>query len=228
MKRCIINFANNRGNYLKGQQRLAQSLIKIGSTVDIFFCQNEQSIGSPLHKDNPYAFKVYLFEKALSMGYTSILYVDASVWAVKPLCPIWDCVDRLGYMKQYAGQLVGEWANDRSLAYFGITRDEAMGMEMHGNGGFFALDFEKEIAKEFFKRWKNAMLNGMFKGAWTNANNSESNDPRCKGHRHDMTCGSIIANQLGMVAYTPHRYMAYVGGGYNEPPESAVMYAQGI
>ena len=72
------------------------------------------------------------------------------------------------------------------------------------------------------------MLDGIFKGAWTNDNNSESADPRCKGHRHDMVCGSIIANQLGMTAYTPERYMAYVGEEYGEPPETAVMFAQGI
>jgi len=131
-------------------------------------------------------------------------------------------------MKQYAGHLVGTWANDRSLEYFGITRDEAMGMEMHGNGGFFALDFETEIANEFFNRWKQAMLDGMFKGEWTNDRRTESMDERCKGHRHDMTCGSIIANQLGMTAYTPNRYMAYVGDQYAPPPDSAVMYCQGI
>lgn len=223
---CIINFAS--GRYVKGQDRLSESLLKVGFDGTFLSWTNEESIGSPTHKDNPYAFKIYCFEQAINEGYTKILWVDASIYAVKPLDPIWECVERMGYMKQYAGHLCGWWASDRQLDYFGITRDEAMNLEMHGNGGFFALDFEKDIAKEFFKRWKQAMLDGMFKGSWNNDNNCESSDPRCKGTRHDMLCGSIIANQLGMVAYTPNRLMAYVGEPYGEPPETAVMYAQGI
>ena len=224
--KAIINFAS--GRYDKGQNRLRQSLIDVGFDGDFFGWRNEIDIGSPPHKENPYAFKIYAFEKALSMGYTKILWVDASIWAVKPLDPIWETVDRLGYMKQYAGHLVGWWANDRSLEYFGLTRDEAMKMEMHGNGGFFALDFENVTAQQFFMNWRQSMLDGIFKGEWTNNNKTESQDERCKGHRHDMTCGSIIANQLEMKAYVENTLMAYVGKGYNEPPETAVMHAMGI
>jgi len=131
-------------------------------------------------------------------------------------------------MKQYAGHLCGTWANDRCLEYFGITRDEAMELPMHGNGGFFALDFDTEIAQQFFLRWRQAMLDGIFKGAWNNDNNCESTDPRCKGHRHDMICGSIIANQLKMSALPKDLLMAYVGEPYGEAPETVVMLAQGI
>lgn len=226
MTKAIINFAT--GHYIKGQDRLRKSLTDVGFDGDFMGWNHEDQIGSPLHKNNPYAFKVYAFERAIDKGYKKILWVDASIWAVKPLDPIWDCLDERGYVKQYAGHLVGTWANDASLAHFGITRDEAMKMEMHGNGGFFALDFDIPIAKEFFEKWKAAMLAGMFMGAWTNKHMSESQDSRCQGHRHDMTCGSIIANQLDMKAYPKDLLMAYVGDGYGTPPESAVMYAQGM
>lgn len=226
MKKCIINFAS--GRYVKGQDRLNESLLKVGFDGAFLSWTVEESIGSPLHKDNPYAFKIYCFEQAINAGYTKILWVDASIWAIKPLNPIWKALAEHGYMKQYAGHLVGWWSSDRQLEYFGITRDEAMKIEMHGNGGFFALDFEKDIAKEFFKRWKQSMLDGMFKGSWNNDNNCESSDSRCKGSRHDMTCGSIIANQLEMYAYPNSTLMAYVGGDYEKPPETAVMWAQGV
>ena len=226
MKDCIINFAS--GRYIKGQDRLRESLDTVGWDGDLLTWTAEHQIGAPLHKDNPYAFKIYCFDEALRQGYKRIFWVDASIWAIKPITPIWDCVERLGYMKQYAGHLCGWWSSDTQLEYFGITRDEAMGMEMHGNGGFFALDFDNERASEFFDRWKQAMLDGQFKGPWHNDNNCVSSDPRCKGTRHDMICGSIIANQLEMVAYTPHRLMQYVGDGTQEPFETVVMMAQGV
>lgn len=224
--KAIINFAS--GRYLKGQQRLDESLLKVGFDGTFLSWTQEASIGSPIHKDNPYAFKIYAFEQALRAGYTKILWVDASIWAVKPLDPIWDALDEHGYMKQYAGHLCGTWSSDKQLEYFGVTRDEAMKLEMYGNGGFLALDFDVTIAAEFFKRWKQAMLDGMFIGSWNNDNNCESADPRCKGMRHDMSAGSLIANELKMFAYPENTLMAYVGGDYNEPPETAVMYAQGI
>ena len=204
--KAIINFAS--GRYVKGQERLRESLLKVGFDGEYLSWTTEESIGSPLHKDNPYAFKIYCFEQALNAGHTKILWVDASIWAIKPVDPIWECVDRLGYMKQYAGHLCGTWSSDKQLEYFGITRDEAMNLEMHGNGGFFALDFENEKAKEFFKRWKQAFVDGMFKGSWNNDNNCESTDPRCKGTRHDRICGNIIANQLNLVAYVPTSIMS--------------------
>jgi len=224
--KAIINFAS--GRYLKGQQRLDESLLKVSFDGTFLSWTQEVSIGAPLHKDNPYAFKIYAFEQALNAGYTKILWVDASIYAVKPLDPIWEHLNKYGHMKQYAGHLCGTWANDRCLEYFEITRAEAMKMEMHGNGGFFALDFDTDIAKEFFKRWKQSMLDGIFKGEWTNTNKTESQDERCKGHRHDMICGSIIANQLKMSALPKDLLMAYVGEPYGEAPETAVMYAQGI
>jgi len=225
MKDCIINFAS--GRFVKGQDRLRDSLTKVGWDGDLLTWTEEHQIGAPLHKDNPYAFKIYAFDEALRLGYRRILWVDASIWAIKPITPIWEGLNDHGYVKQYAGHLCGWWCNDRSLEYMGVTRDEAMKMEMYGNGGFLALDFSVPIAIEFFKMWKDAMLAGMFKGEWNNTTKTESQDERCKGHRHDMALGSLVANQLEMYAYPEHTLMAYTGGNYNEAPESAVMLAQG-
>ena len=54
---------------------------------------------------------------------------------------------------------------------------------------------------------------GCFKGSWAN-------------HRHDMTCGSIIANQMGLTKDWSDggHYFAYIGQGYSQPQESAIFY----
>lgn len=185
--KCIINLAT--GRYVVGQDRLKNSLNEVGYDGDFMGWTAENQIGAPPHNQNPYAFKIYGFDEALRQGYKKILWVDASIWAIKPLDPIWEGLNEHGYVKQYAGHLCGTWSNDRQLEYFGVNRDEAMKMEMYGNGGFLALDFDVPIAQEFFKRWKQSMLDGQFKGSWNNDNNCESSDPRCKGSRHDMICG---------------------------------------
>jgi hypothetical protein len=61
----------------------------------------------------------------------------------------------------------------------------------------------------FLDMWEQSMNAGCFKGAWNNGNLSESEDERCKGHRHDMTCGSIIANKLGMVYQSGNEILQY-------------------
>lgn len=224
--KAIINFAT--GHYIKGQERLRQSLIDQGFDGEFMGFTHGSQIGAPQHNLNPYAFKCFAFDQALARGYKKILWVDASIWAIKPIESLWKCLDERGYVKQEAGHLCSTWSSDTQLQYFGITRDEAEKMPMHGNGGFFALDFDVPLSVEFFNRWKKAMMDGQFMGPWNNDNNVVSSDPRCKGTRHDMICGSIIANQLDMKAYPKDLLMAYVGGQYETPPESACFYAQGM
>lgn len=203
---CIINVAT--GRYVKGQERLRNSLKNWNG--QLLTWTNENQINSPLHKDNPYAFKVFAFDEAIRQGFERILWVDASIWAIADTNEFWNFKD---YYIQEAGHWTGTWCNDRTLNYFGITRDEAMKMPMYGNGGFMALDFGTSIARDFFELWKQSMLDGMFIGNW-------------EDHRHDMTCGSIIANQLNMKPSKP--VMAYVGNDYEEPPNDTLFYAQGI
>lgn len=209
MNKCIINFATER--YIKGQDRLLKSLIDV-DYKDAFLCWTQEvSIGAPLHKDNPYAFKIYEFEQAF-LNYDLVLLVDASVWAIKNVNPIFEHIEREGYIMQEAGHHCGTWANDRCLDYFGLTRDEAMKMLMYGNAGFLGLNKNDKTAMEFFARWKQSMLDGIFKGDWGN-------------HRHDMVCGSIIANQLGMTYQSGHDYLNY---GTEPKSDKVYLLAQGL
>jgi hypothetical protein len=198
--RCIISFANNSGNYYKALDRLKKSVIH--DTFIGFI--DESSISAPPHKENPYAFKVYAFWKAINMGYTKILWLDSSCYVIGSLDEVWQRINKDGFIMQDAGHNIGTWSNDKTLDYFGVSRDDAMTMPMYGNAGFLGLDISHPIAAEFLTRWNNAMKEGYFKGAWDNNRHTESSDSRCKGHRHDMTCGSIIANQIGM----HHKYVA--------------------
>lgn len=208
-RRVIVNLATEK--YWSGQRRLEKSIEKTWYIINIH--RDETEVNAPPHKQNPYAFKIYAIEQA-KQHYDQVLWLDASVYAVKNPKPVFDWIDKYGYFMEEAGHYVGQWCNDETLAFFEITREEAMKMPMF-SAGFVGLDFRNETAVTFFSRWKNAMLNGMFKGSWNN-------------HRHDMTCGSIIANQMGLKYSPGGQFFSYVGPGYGEPSETSVFHLSGM
>jgi len=227
MKKCIISFANSRGNYVKSLARLSESL-RNNFDGDFLAFVGEQSIGAPLHSENPYAFKIYAWYEAIRQGYTHILWLDSSCFAIKNTKPIFDKIDQQGYIMQEAGHLAGTWTNDNALTYFGISRDQAMTMPCYGNAGFLGLKINEPWPNHFFTTWAHSMDAGMFKGNWTNEDHSQSPDERCKGHRHDMSCGSIIANDLGMKYESGQSWLQY-GGVFDEVlNDSIIIKAQGL
>lgn len=207
--RAVVNFSN--GSYLGKQQRLIQSMAKYGYRT--FAYQDYSQIGSTTHQQDPYGFKLYAIQKAVEQGATTILYCDSSIWAIKDPTPLFEIIENEGYLMQEAGHYVGRWANDECLNYFGITREEANKMPMYGNAGLLGLNMNQEIANSFMDAWFESLRAGAFRGTWDN-------------HRHDMTCGSIIANQLGMKYKSGNEILAYAGP--NDPVnESIILKAQG-
>jgi hypothetical protein len=177
--------------------------------------QNEFQInGCPKHSVNPYAFKPYAFIQAMSKDYDVVFWMDASCYLIKDIQPILDIVERDGYFMHEAGHWAGTWSNDNSLSYFGLTREEAMKIPMF-TAGCFGLNLKSEIGLKFLSQWLDAANSGAFKGSWTD-------------HRHDLTCGSIIANRLEMKFQFGQDYLQY---GAPETPvnnETVTIKLQGI
>lgn len=212
--KCIVSFANQTGNYIRGLARLVESL-RNNFDGDVLAFTNEESIGAPKHTENPYSFKVYAIQKAIDAGYTQILYLDSSVFAIKNVQPVFDVIESEGYIMQEAGHYVGNWCNDATLDYFGITREDANEMLMYGNAGFLGLNMEYGTAAQFYAMWYASMQHGMFKGSWSD-------------HRHDMTCGSIIANKLGMTYKSGNEWLQYAGVYDAVANDTIIFKAQGV
>lgn len=212
-RRVIVNLINNDG-YLSGQERLKEA-VKIYTDIPLFTFTSESEVLSPLHKDNPYAFKIYAIEEARRQGYNKILWLDASVFPVKDITPVFDWLTEKGIFLEEAGHYAGTWSPQYVLDYFGITKEQAMQMPMFA-AGYCGFDFNNPISIEFFAEWKESMLNGMFKGSW-------------QDHRHDMTCGSIIANNRGLLPlFSPGgQFFAYIGESFGEPKESVCFHLKG-
>jgi hypothetical protein len=212
MKKAIVNLSTQA--YERGRNRLLKSLEgNFDGGVHLF--THEFEVESPLHAENPYAFKIYCIERMRQMGYDLVLWLDASCYPIKNVQPIFDWIEEKGFFMEEAGHWAGRWTNDETLAYFNITREEANKIPLY-SAGFTGINFQNETGVKYFELWKKAMHDGYFKGSWEN-------------HRHDMTCGSIIAYQMGITKdfSSGGNYFAYIGEAYGTPKDSVIFYVAG-
>lgn len=219
MKRAIVNLISNTPKYVVGQQRLIKSyhdVIGVNSGIDLHTFIDERSVGSPMHHENSYAFKVYAIEKVWQLGYSHIFWADASIAFVKNPQPVFDKISETGFFFEDSGHAIGSWCKEETLSYFGITREQAMSMAMYSSG-MTGINFDTPAGVHFFTRWKQSMLDGHFRGDWSI-------------HRHDQTCASIIANQMDLVKHwaSAGEYFAYIGDVYGPPKPTAVGHLLGV
>lgn len=191
---CIVNVATKgRDQYLKGQQRLMKSLESFGCGVRTKVWTGEFPDGSPTHESDPYAFKVTAIREAVEAGFTYILWLDASAWAVSEVTPVFEHIKEYGWLFQYSGHTVNQWINDETLEKFGMTREDASMMLLY-MGGIFGLNMENAKAEVFLEEMEECVAQGMFRGSWAN-------------HRHDMSCGSVVACKLGMPLQPSNKFL---------------------
>lgn len=206
----VVNFSTP--NYARAQQRLRLSL----QGHKMLMLDSYTAIGSPTHQESPYQFKIHAIESAFEFD-DIVLWVDSSMFLVGDLSVIENLIKRDGYFMSEAGHWTGKWTNQFTRNYFKATPEE---MKVPGGGymfsaGLLGLDKNSPLAMEFFRQWKASALAGCFKGDW-------------QSHRHDMTCGSIIAQRLGMRYQRGGQHMSYLGPGYSAPEKDSVFHLQGM
>lgn len=226
MKRAIVNLAT-RPNDQRGQVRMRKSLEEHAPDVDLFLFTNEKQIGAPDHKDVPYGFKTFAIDYVRQRGYDQILWLDASIWAVADINPVWEYLKKNPIMFQQSGHMVGTWTNDLCLQSFGRNRDDAMDIRMIW-AGFQGINFTDAFARIYFDMYHRYGKDGkLFRGAWNNNGKTESKDDRCEGHRHDQSVASLIVDKLS-INITEEEFAVYVGGSYGHKEGGDICFwAQG-
>jgi len=196
MKKTVISFADGVGNYIKSMNRLRQSLIDTGFDGDFNGYSDYAHIGSPQHKEVPYAFKPYSINKAIENEYDLILWCDSPIYAIKDIDPVFKHINENGYLFfNNIGFSVGDYTSDACLDFFEINRDEAFNIPMI-MACCMGFNMNRNESIEFLNRYNNAIQ--VYSGAWTNTNQEVSLDMRCHGHRHDQSVASIIIHQMGL------------------------------
>ena len=202
MKPCIVNVSCDHW-YPRGQDRLKASLGKVGYDGETLFFRNKFPTNSPPHAKVPYAFKIYAIMEAINRGHKLLLWCDSSMVAVANPAPLFYKIEESGHFFVSEAQKLGNWSTDAFLKHWGLTRDEAMEIPLF-SAGFTGLNIDNPRSKEFLDTWLKASQDGVsFIGPWGRSE-SISLDERCKGHRHDMSAGSLIAHKLNMELQSTH------------------------
>lgn len=192
MKRAVVSFADsgNHGVYQSKLRRLETSL-KGNFDGDFLGFTDYKQIDSPTHKEIPYAFKPYAIQKAIDLGYESVLWADSPVHAIKSIQPVFEYIEEHGYlMFDNIGHPLGKWTNDKCLEYFDYTREECMDIKMI-MACCMGFDFTNEGTKYIFGLYKE-LAKDLYPGSW-------------EIHRHDQTVMSFLLEEYAMDIVTAHK-----------------------
>lgn len=212
MKKCVVSFADKTGSYQKKLQRLEQSL-KGNFDGDFLGFTSYQDINCEPHSEIPYKFKPMAIESARIMGYDLVLWADSPVYAKQSIEPVFQYLMEWKYLFfDNIGFSLGDYTNDKTLAYFHITRAESWRIKMI-MACVMGFNFSNNDVCGFFKRYKD-VADSLYPGEWNNIGATESKDLRCRGHRHDQSVMSAIIHHQGLkvtkgqdtfFAYETHR-----------------------
>lgn len=204
--RVVTNVSTKK--YHKGQERLIQTLKK-HCKQDVITFDSEKQVHAKYHKQSMYGFKPKAFLKLHKMGYTSILWLDASMYVIKGLTPIFKEIEKTGYFFQDSGWVNSDFTPDNVKQYMGTDKGKMI------SSGVVGLDLNNELAMEFLKRWDKASEDGMFNGSYEN-------------HRHDQTLASLIIEDMKLKITPNNTFWQY--GKPEEKPlhKNILILANGI
>lgn len=183
--RAIVSVATH-GHYVDWVKKMAASLNVVSAGGEELQVDTGEEFITPI----PYKFKVNAMGRARKL-YRAAMWCDASMRFIRSPGPLFARAAKCGACLFDSGWKLGQWSNDRSLAKLGITRDIAMSIPLV-IGGAWAVDFSTKEGAEFFGTLA-SVADEVFPGAWGNLGNTESEDHRVLGHRHDMVAMSAIA-----------------------------------
>lgn len=202
MRKTLVTFADDAGNYKKGVERMKESVHRNSPMTGTASYHDYEYIGSPPHKgigSVPYAFKAYTMRKAMREIGGVLLWCDSCIYATQPLAPVFDHIKKHGYLFfDNIGYSIGDYTSDACLEKQGMSREEAFDSRML-MACCYGVDITNKIGLEVMLRYIHAAGDGVsYQGDWFNDKGQVSSDPRCKGTRHDQSVLSIIVKQMGL------------------------------
>lgn len=211
LDKCCIVSAGIGYWYPRGVDRLNKSLNEFGAKIPRLIYRDEYPPGCPTIETHGYAFKPHALREALTKGFRYLLWVDASIWAIKPIDVIFEKIAEDGHLFFHNGFSMGAWCRDATLPKLGIDREYSMGIP-EITTSMFGLDMDRTDSQIFLERWMEFAHDGetFIVHPRDNQNGECSADVRVKGHRYDQTAGSFLVHEFGMKkTYMPNYYAYY-------------------
>lgn len=194
MSRTVFISAGINLWYSTGAKRFQRTLREVGWTDDIKIFVDEWP-NNKFPRDSVYTIKAACFDWAIREGYTTIIWGDASMHAVRNPQPLVDIINTKGYWLGQSGYNAAQTCSDACLNYFGVTRDWAE--KIHDcASGLFGVNLDFPIQRSFIEGFVQAGKDGAFHGSRKHAN--QSSDPRFLFHRQDQSAATILAGKHGM------------------------------
>lgn len=204
--RAVVNVSNQK--YWKGQDRLRRTL-EGNTDAEILMFRSEAEVGAKPHQESMYGFKPKAFEKAYNMGFRQVLWLDASMYVIKDLSPIFEKIEQYGYYFQSSGWDNKRWTTPEQKEYFGTDEGDMI------SSGVLGIDLDNEVGYTFFSLWMQAMKDGMFNGSH-------------EVTRHDQLAASIIIHQMKL-KITPNNSQWQYGKPSEQPLHDKILiFAHGI
>lgn len=222
-KCCIINAAWG-GWYQQGQKRLVKSLNYHGCAVDLLTWCNEP-INDYFDPNCPYTIKAAAFHEARQRGYTNILWLDCSVWAIKSPNAFFNLIEEEGVYMYQSGYNLAQTATDNDLKFAQMRRDYAETLpECASNMVGINLNHEKGL--QVYDTFMDANNAGVC--STSRFHDHQSRDKRFLFGRQDQTAFTIAFYKAGFAKMYPQGvYSAYHEDGrtYND---SVVFLLRGL
>ena len=216
MKTLLISWANKgREDYPKALKRNIKEALKHYKGDVAYYSDdaafevvegikiNPSPTGLPSHKDTPYGFKPFLFNKAFEEGYEQVLWLDSTIVVEADLEPIFKLLNKWGVLAFHnLGHNLKEWISDAAINTTGLNIEEDPKQIMACVVGF---DITNETGKRIFKEWLELSKDGV------SFQNNGSTRPGFKAHRHDQAILSALVHKnklpllpYGVLVYEPH------------------------
>jgi hypothetical protein len=210
--------------YPRGVQRLNDSLIAVGERAERLWWVNRLPPGAKPHADLPYGFKFAALAEVKRLGVDSVLWCDASCYALRSLDPIWKHIDEHGHLLVDCENYLSQWSTDRSLAALGFQREEMFCIPLVV-GGVFGLRLSHPLGAQIFERMMALVTSDVLCGDWNNDRGQVSSDKRVRGHRHDQVLMGYIAHEMKLPLVKSPLFFNYLTPN---PDASTLIVAHGM
>lgn len=186
--------------YVRQQERLRQSILKIYPEANIRFWASESGDsdndlselppGSKTFKESMYGFKVHCVKNCLKEGFKVVIYLDTAIVLENKIDSVLEFASKVGVAVPIDRSSLSDRVSDKALAYCNKTREEISDLTIVG-GSLFIFDFNNILTPMIFGMWADMEAKGLF------GSEHEAARGLLQGHRHDEACMSLCLNVFG-------------------------------
>lgn len=222
VKPCIVSCGTG-WNYGAGVDRLESSLKYHGYLGDTMFWKTLPDGCPEPVGDGQYNFKVYAIQAAIEAGYKVILWLDASLYAIRDVMPIFDYIIDNGLFFFRTGYPLSATATDKLLHFAQEEREDLIDVPEHATGAV-GINLNHSAGEAFWAEWRIYMKAGMFGGNRVR-DRSDSTHPLFFFSRQDQSSASMILHKMGITEIGHEkRWISY----YPHQEETTIFFVKGL